>query len=244
MLNLDGFIPNEMMLAQQHPLAENLTQLLPDAEVVSTKEIWEIQLRDRIPGILKRLIPLNPLMSWEYWWCVPGRILLPEDVEVLQSDRPRLEAILGKLVWLLGGHCFGENTRWDGDSSPVYDWQQVLAFVEACGIKADLLDIDFLPTAIEPTPNLSRNNRKSTEKPQEYVAVEPAHWHIEFFQIQPIEGGFELALPKKLCSCQIWTGRPFIKNLQTGETLTRYDLWVSSPHDFSTPSWFKSLTST
>ncbi|MCL1463365.1 hypothetical protein [Argonema galeatum] len=243
MLNLDGFIPNEMMLAQQHPLAENLTQLLPDAEEASTKEIWEIQLRDRIPGIIKRLIPLNPLMSWEYWWCVPDRILLPEDVEVLQSDRPRLEAILGKLVWLLGGHCFGENTRWDGDSSPVYNWQQVLAFVEACGMKPDLLDIDFLPTAIEPTPNLSRNKHKSTEKPQEYVAIEPAHWHIEFFQIQPIEGGFELALPKKLCSCQIWTGRPFIKNLQTGETLTRYDLWVSSPHDFSTPSWFKSLTS-
>ncbi|GEM_PF-1577789 len=242
---LDGFIPNEMMLAQQHPLTENLTRSLFDTEVVSTKEVREIQLRDRIPGLIKRLIPLNPLISWEYWWCVPGKILLPEDVEVLKSDRPRLEAILAKLVWLLGGHCFGENTRWDGDSSPVYDWQQVLAFVEACGMKADLLDIDFLPTAIDPHSLYPQGNGhgKSTENPQEYVAIEPAHWHIEFFQIQPIEGGFELALPKKLCSCQIWTGRPFIKNLQTGETLTRYDLWVSSPHDFIMPPWFEPLTS-
>lgn len=245
MVNFDEFMPSELMQAHPHPLSENLTRHFPDAETVSIKEIREMQLRDRIPGIVKRLIPLNPLMSWEYWWCVPGMILLPEDVQVLQSDLPRLEAILGKLVWLLGGHCFGENPRLDGDFSPIYDWQQVLAFVEACGMKADLLDIDFLPTAIDPTPNLPRNGHgKNTEKPQEYVAIEPAHWHIEFFQIQSIEGGFQLALPKKLCSCQIWTGRPFIKNLQTGETLTRYDLWVSSPHDFITPSWFASLTST
>ncbi|MBD2183356.1 hypothetical protein H6S82_15250 [Planktothrix sp. FACHB-1355] len=244
MLDFDGFIPNEMLLAQPHPLDDNLMRHLPDSEVASTEEIREIQLRDRIPGIIKRLIPLNPLVSWEYWWSVPGRILLPEDVEVLQSDRPRLEAILAKLVWLLGGHCFGDNTPVDCDSSPVYNWQQILAFVEACGMKPDLLDIDFLPTAIDPTPIAPRNgNGESPEKSQKYVAIEPAHWHIEFFEILPIEGGFQLAFPKKLCSCQIWTGTPFIKNLETGETVTRYDLWVSSPHDMINPPWLEPLVS-
>lgn len=237
MLNFDHFIPSDLMQACPHPLAQKLTRHLPGGEEASAEKIRHIQLQLGIPGLVKRLIPLNPLTFWEYWWCVPGRILLPEDMDVLKSDRPRLEAILSKLVWLLGGNCFGDNTPLHEESNPVYDWQQVLAFVENCGLRADLLDIDFMPTAIEPRPLFSLNNGhgpSSGESPN-FVAIEPAHWHIEFFQLEPIAGGFDLLHPKQLCSCQIWTGKPFIKNLQTGETKTRYDLWISCPHDLVNP---------
>ena len=233
MLNFDQFIPSELMQAYPHPLSQNLTRHLPDGETGSIQEIREMQLRDRIPGLVKRLIPLNPLTFWEYWWCVPGRMLLPEDMEVLKRDRPRLEAILSKLVWLLGGNCFGDDTSLQEESTPVYDWPQVLAFVESSGLRPDLLDIDFLPTAIEPLPYFSLGNGHdpSSQESPNFVAIEPAHWHIEFFQLEPIAGGFDLVHPKQLCSCQIWTGKPFIKNLKTGETKTRYDLWISCPHD-------------
>lgn len=240
MLNLEGFISSDRMFAPPHPLAENLMRHLPDVQVASSEEVREIQLRDRIPGLVKRLIPLNPLTAWEYWWCVPGRILLPEDMELLNSDRNRVEEILSQLVWLLGGHCFSDRTPMDGDSSPLDDWQQVLAFVQATGVKPDLLDIDFFPTAIEPRPlfpscNMSDEIREDNENWENCVAIEPGHWHIEFFQLEPIEGGFAIVQPKQLCSCQIWTGKPFIKNVKTGETITRYDLWVSCPHDLISP---------
>lgn len=241
MLNFDEFISSELMQAHPHPLSENLTRHLPDAETLATQQMREIQLRDRIPGLVKRLIPLNPLTSWEYWWCVPGRLLLPEDMEVLKSDRPRLEAILSKLVWLLGGNCFGDGTPLQGEANPVYDWQQVLAFVADSGLRPDLLDIDFMPTAIEPRIDFSIDNGYelfSHESPH-FVAVEPSHWHIEFFQLQEIEGGFDFVQPKQLCSCQIWTGRPFIKNTKTGETKTRYDLWISCPHDLVNPIYYE-----
>lgn len=228
MLNLDSFIANEMLLAQPHPLAENLDKQLPHEGTVSRKEIWEIQRRDRIPGLIKRLVPLNPVIAWEYWWCVPGRMLLPEDMELLRSDRQRVEAILAKLVWLLGGHCFTEKTRQEDESKPVHDWQEVLAFVQRSGFSADLLDIDFLPTAIH--QDFQNGNSTEDDTPK-YVAIEPAHWHVEFFQLLAVEGGFRIQEPKRLCSCQIWSGRPFMKNLNTGETKTRYDLWISSPHD-------------
>ncbi len=92
MLNLDLFIPAQIRTALEHPLAKNLELPLPNSQQASQAEIRAIQQRDRIPGIVKRLIPLDSTIYWEYWWCVPGRILLPEDAELLQRDRPRVEA--------------------------------------------------------------------------------------------------------------------------------------------------------
>jgi hypothetical protein len=99
-----------------------------------------------------------------------------------------------------------------------------------------------MPTAIEqvrlcdPYEPLAINLNAKAKTPN-YVAVEPGHWHIEFFQLQHIEGGFILQEPKPMCSCQIWTGKPFIKNLKTGETLTRYDLGLSIPIDITSHPW-------
>ncbi len=53
------------------------------------------------------------------------------------------------------------------------------------------------------------------------IAVELAHWHIEFFQLEATEGGYRLQEPKKICGCQIWTGKPYIKQLDTGEAMIR-----------------------
>jgi hypothetical protein len=239
-LELDWFVPEEMLTAPEHPLANNMELTLPDTQNASLEEIRARQQRDRIPGVVKRLIPLDGSVYWEYWWCVPDRLLLSEDVELLQRDRPRVEAIVAKLVWLLGGICFGERTSRDQDYPPVYDWQQVLAFVHQQGIKIDVLDIDFLLLTIKPDNSHSDSQQKQSAP--SHIAVEPNHWHIEFFQLQPTAGGFELQEPKKACSCQIWTGKPFIKHLVTGETSDRYDLWVSRPLDLTIPPWQLSLS--
>lgn len=239
MIDQDQFIPEEMMSAPEHPLANNIELPLPDSQNASIEEIRAIQQRDRIPGVVKRLIPLDTGTYWEYWWCVPGRVLLPEDRELLHSDRNRVEAITAKLVWLWGGLCFTKNTSRDENSKPVYDWQEVIAFAHQQGIKPDFFDIDFLPLTIKPDNRDS--NSKSNPSTPTHIAVEPNHWHIEFFQLQPTQGGFELQEDKNVCSCQIWTGKPFIKDLDTGETITRYDLWVSRPLDLTIPPWQPSL---
>lgn len=230
MRKLDTFISDELLFAQPHPLAENNSLSLAAFESATSPEaVWEIQKRDRISGLHKRISPLDYAKVWEYWWCIPGRMLLPEDMEVLRSDRPRVETILEQLVWLLGGHCLGINSHFDGRNQPLYDWQEVLQFVTQSGLTADVIDIDFFPTSLQ------INNKPIANIPQEeishYVAIEPAHLHLEFFSLQPIDGGFKLQEPKPLCSCQIWTGKPLLKNMKTGETFTRYDLCISSPYD-------------
>lgn len=237
MLELDQFISKQIMSPPEHPLAKNLELLLPDNHQASISEIREKQRREQIPGIVKRIIPLDNQTTWEYWWCVPGRLLLPEDVELLRSDRPRVEAILSKLVWLWGSCCFGEESSRIHDYKPIYDWQQIIAFVHHQGLKPDVLDIDFFPTTVKLD---ERHSNLSSTTPH-HVAVEPDHWHIEFFQLQATNGGFELQEPKPVCSCQIWTGKPFLKHLETGEATTRYDLWVSQPVNLTNPPWQTSL---
>ncbi len=229
------FIPEEMMDAPEHPLAKNIELPLPNSQQASREEIRAIQQRDRIPGVIKRIIPFDTNTYWDYWWCVPGRVLLPEDVELLQRDRPRVEAIVAKLVWLWGGICFGKDTNREQDCDPIYDWQQVLAFANQKGIKPDFLDIDFLPLTVKAEKrhsDLMPNSSAPT-----HVAVEPNHWHIEFFQLQTMAGGWELQEDKNVCSCQIWTGKPFTRHLTTGEATTRYDLWISRPLTLTIPPW-------
>lgn len=235
MPDLDLFISEEMLIAPEHPLGKNLELPLPTSHEASEREIRAIQQRDRIPGIVRRIIPFDTSTYWQYWWCVPGRVLLSEDVELLQRDFQRVEAIVSKLVWLWGGLCFDKDTDRDRNCEPVYDWQQVIAFAQNRGIKPDFLDVDFLPLTIK------AGDRDSNSSPS-YVAVEPNHWHIEFFQLQPTESGFELPENKNVCSCQIWTGKPFIKDLDTGEATTRYDLWVSRPFDLTIPPWNHSIS--
>jgi hypothetical protein len=236
-IRFDSWIPEEIAIAPTHPLGKNLDLSLADTDHLSAQEVLEIQQRDRVPGIVKRLIPFDAGTFWEYWWCVPDRLLLPEDVELMTSDRDRVESILEKLVWLFGGHCFTKDCFRQGERLPIYDWQEVLKFARQNGFESYLLDIDYLPTAIK------RYNRPSTPTEDDadasYIAVEPAHWHIEFFQLTATRGGFELQQPKTVCSCQIWTGKPFMKHLDTSETSIRYDLWVSTPLDFTQTPWSK-----
>ncbi|MCS6792839.1 MAG: hypothetical protein NZ660_09435 [Oscillatoriaceae bacterium SKYG93] len=234
--DIKSFIPVEQAIAPKHPLAKNLQLPIPDPRKAKPEIIRAIQIRERIPGIVKRLIPLDSDLSWEYWWCVPGRLLLPEDVEVLNKDLPRLENIVAKLVWLFGGCCFSNQTKYQDESQAVYDWQQVKEFARQQGFDYYLLDIDFFPAAVKLYNPPDDENAKLKDSP-EWVAAEPSHWHIEFFRLQPTVGGFEIQEPKPLCSCQIWTGKPFIKNRYTGETLTRHDLWISYPLNITNPPW-------
>ena len=268
-MNFDSFISDEIWLAPQHPLAHNLELPIFEANRADSEEIQAIQQfvkdnisdrtpaepsgtplaiknsqtvnRDpeelRIPGVVKRIIPIDNDTSWEYWWCVPGRLLLPEDVELMTGDLPRVESILEQLVWLFGGHCFGQECDRLGDLLPVHDWQEVLTFARQHGFESYLLDIDYLPTAIKRYNQESDSAKDSTDT--EYIAVEPAHWHIEFFQLTLTNGGYEIQHPKTICSCQIWTSKPFIKHLHTGETSIRYDLWVAHPLDLTQPPWLK-----
>ena len=237
MNTFDSFIPEGLLSTLQHPLAQNLELPIPDAQSASVEEIRKIQLRDRIPGVVKRILLVDTETLWEYWWCVPGRMLLPEDVDLLSRDRPRVESILEKLVWLFGGYCFSQGSQLQGDQIPIHDWQEILQFAHQQGFDSYILDIDFLPLAIKRDLRHSQHPEEDTDI--NYIAVEPAHWHIEFLQLTPTNGGFEIKEPKTLCSCQIWTGEPFIKHIPTGITSTRYDLWVSRPLDITQPPWLK-----
>jgi hypothetical protein len=117
-IDFDSFIPDEIMSAPEHPLAQSLVlplPTLPNANSASSEEICQIQQSQRLPGVVKRIIPLDTETSWEYGWCVPGRLLLAEDVELMLIDRDRVESILEKLVWLFGEHCFGEDSHRQGD---------------------------------------------------------------------------------------------------------------------------------
>ncbi len=244
MIDFHSFLPDEITIAPKHPLVQNFELLIPEANSASSEEIRQIQQslsgaaleEPRLPGIVKRIIPLDADTFWEYWWCVPGRVLLPEDVELMTRDRDRVESILEKLIWLFGGFCFGEDSYRQGEQLPVHDWQEVLAFAHQKGFESYLLDIDFLPLAIK-----RDNQHKKAEDDTDttHIVVEPPHWHIEFFQLTTINGGFEVKEPKTICSCQIWISKPFIKHLHTGETSTRYDLWVSRPLDMTKPPWLK-----
>lgn len=233
MIDFESFISEEIAIAPPHPLAQNLDLPLPDTSSASVQEIREIQLRDRIPGVVKRIVLVDADTFWQYWWCVPGRMLLPEDVELLKCDRPRLESILEKLVWLFGGFCFGANSDREGKQVPIHDWQDVVKFAQQQGYESYVLDIDFMPIAIKYAPQSSHPTQTT------HIAVEPPHWHIEFLQLTPIPGGYKVQEPKTACSCQIWTGMPFLKQVPTGITSSRYDLWVSRPLDITQPPWLK-----
>ncbi|MEW6494115.1 MAG: hypothetical protein AB1589_16625 [Cyanobacteriota bacterium] len=89
----DSFIPDELAIAPKHPLGQNLELPIPHCDAASIEEIREIQRRNRILGVVKRIILLDIDTSWEYGWCVPSRILLPEDLELLTRDQPRRSAL-------------------------------------------------------------------------------------------------------------------------------------------------------
>ena len=212
------FISSNMMNAPEHPLADNLELSIVGVEGQKCYRAPGNGLR--IPGIVKRIIPIDNTTFWEYWWCVPGRLLLPEDVALLQSDFPRVESILTKLVWLWGGRFIGDETSRD-----VSNWQQVLELGRENKLNPDVIDIDFLPLTVK--ANDDEGN----------IAVAPAHWHIEFFQLEATSGGYKLQEPKKACGCQIWTGKPFVKQLDTEESMIRYELNISQPLDMTSPPW-------
>jgi hypothetical protein len=235
--NFNAFVPENLTLAPKHPLAQNLELPIPDPQSASIETIREIQLRDRIPGVVKRMILIDAETMWEYWWCVPGRLLLAEDVKLLQQDLPRLETILEKLIGVFGGYCFHENSDRIGELSPIPDWQSIVKFAHQQGFDSYVLDIDFMPFAIR------RDEGNSTvgepESAIDRIAFEPPHWHIEFLQLTPTQGGFEIQEPKPICSCQIWTAKPFIKDATTGIMSTCYGLWLSRPLDITQPPWMK-----
>lgn len=207
------FISSEMRNAPEHPSAASLE--------LSAIEMSAEQKSDRnFPSIVKRIIPIDNTTSWEYWWCVPGRVLRSEDVALLRSDFTRVEKILTKLVWLWGGRFIGAET-----SHEVSDWQQILGLVRENKLNLDAIDIDFLPLAVK------------MNEVDGSIAVEPAHWHIEFFQLEATDSGYKLQEPKKACGFQIWTGKPFVKQIDTGETTIRYDLNISQPLDMTSPPW-------
>lgn len=224
--------------APEHPLQAHLNLPLPSPEQGTLAEIRRVQLRDRIPGLVKRLLPFDGELTWEYWWAVPGRMLLPEDVELLNRDRPRVETILAKLIWLFGGYYFEQTSPREGELQPLHEWQQIVQRAHHQGFNHYLLDIDYLPIAIKPykSSQITLSDLPS-EGIAECVAVEPAHWHIEFFQLKPISGGYDIQEPKPLCSCQIWTGKPFLRSCQTEDCAVRYDLWISKPLDITIPPW-------
>jgi hypothetical protein len=60
-MEFNTFVPEEIAIAPKHPLPQNLELPLPDISSASVEQIRELQPRDRIPGIVKRIIRLDEL---------------------------------------------------------------------------------------------------------------------------------------------------------------------------------------
>ncbi|MFB8788374.1 MAG: hypothetical protein U7123_05865 [Potamolinea sp.] len=102
MINFESFIPEEITLALKHPLAQNLELPIPDANIASLQEILEFQQPEHFPGVVKRIIPLDADTFWEYWWCVPDRLLLPFQKSICKQGKLQLAMICGFPVpWIL-----------------------------------------------------------------------------------------------------------------------------------------------
>jgi hypothetical protein len=85
------------------------------------------------PHLTLREVSIDGNTSVQIWSPKSDAILLPEEVNLLRSDRLRVEVICSRLVWLLGANC-SENDDYLGASDKlIYQWEDVTYFAGKYG---------------------------------------------------------------------------------------------------------------
>lgn len=166
----------------------------------------------KLPNLIRRKVPIDCNTSIQVWSPKANAILLPEEVNVLRSDRLRVEVICSRLVWLLGANCSEHEDYLVANEKLIHHWEDIVYFACKYGFRPHVIDLLFSPPIIRPlyTP-LAKSPRTQFANAPTHWVMEPACWEIFFLELKPVEGGFKAEPRTKPLSVIVWTGEPITK---------------------------------
>ena len=166
------------------------------------------------PHLTLREVSIDGNTSVQIWSPKSDAILLPEEVNLLRSDRLRVEVICSRLVWLLGANCSENDDYLGANDKLIYQWEDVTYFAGKYGFNPNVIDILFCPSTIRPIygSSVQRFGKCVPNTPIQWV-MEPACWEIFFLEIKAVVGGFKAEPRSQLLSVIVWTGQPISKTV-------------------------------
>ena len=218
-----SYLPEELCKAPDYHLAENSPKDLPEVETGSTKSkyldslapISAVQVFEDIPGIKKSTFSLDTETSFEVWTILPNRVLLPEDLDFLKQDKLRVESIAKQLVEIgdswLNSQIFDKKIK-------IQNWEDILKILDKYDYNYELIDIVELPYKVSKT-----NLQNEFSEKAKYWSVSPPSWNISLKRTRSFNGCYIVDDYNSSYnfSIEVWIGIPFLKNIQTGEVITR-----------------------
>jgi hypothetical protein len=153
-MSLEAFIPTELTLAPE-----------PGGQV---------------NHLILKTIPVDVFTSFELWLPMPNATLLPKEAALLQSDRPRLEAIGARLIWLLNATCIEHEGK---TGRAIHHWQEITATIAERGFHFDAIEAVYHPQVIH-TPN-------GQVEDQPKWLIQPNRWQFNFIELKTVENGFQ-----------------------------------------------------
>lgn len=218
----DVFIPAELSKAPDYRLVENTSKPLPDIEPESTKAAYldslaaisATQIFDNIPGIEKLLINLDSKNSFEIWNMIPNRVLIPEDIDFLQQDSNRVEAIVEKVVSLFDSWL---NSEILDKKIKIESWEAAKAVLEQYDYEFNFINIHRIHHQIK-----LENYKATAEEVSESWVVYPPGVQIELIKTRSLNGGYIVDDYNSLYNFNIeaWAGLPLFKDIKTGSLTT------------------------
>lgn len=159
------------------------------------------------PNLCLRTVSVDACTSFEVWSPRAKVILLPQEADLLRSDRFRVEAICTKLVWLIGATCSEREDDSEDVCKRIYDWEDAIEFASKYGFQPDMVDVVFCPQTVRPV------YRAIDDTPTHWV-IEPANWEIFLLTLKPVELGFKVESRSVPLRIHLWTGKPITKAIQ------------------------------
>ena len=198
---------------------------------INSKLLRALRAKQATPNLKLITIPLNHKESFELWmpkWTPKGRMFTKLEIELLRRDQPRLTRILSKMAWLMGAICISEDDWNVGDRQPIYDWDDLIEFVQREGNCANpiVTEVIFSPHAIIPIYDSER--KQEGRIPPQAWEICPPHWSIIFDDLIPTRHGLRLKQSADWISVDIWTGKPMRREVGSGKLYVEYhDLYAS-----------------
>lgn len=202
------------------------------SDFIQPEFLKALRPRQTTPTLSLTTVPIDQNLSFELWtpkWTPKARGLTPLEVELLIKDRPRVNRIMSKLVWLMGAICIVEDDLAVGDRPPIYDWDTVVDFVRLEGrcVNPIVTRVIFSPQAIIPIYDKSR--KQEGRIPPQAWEISPPHWSIIFDDLIPVGKSFRLKQGGDWVSVEIWTGKPVRREVRSGKFYVEYhDLYATN----------------
>lgn len=216
-----SFLQQELCKAPDYRLEKNTTKELPKVDLEATKAVYldslaavsAAQIFEEVPGIEKVKILVDARTSFEIWNLMPSRVLLPQDVEILRSDRARVEAIIKTIVGVFDCWLSSEILE---QKLQVHSWEEVLELLENYKYEFDFINISYTH------PRVQRETRTVGQDGVEYWAIYPPCLTIKLIKTRGLNGGYIVDDYNSLYNFQIeaFAGLPLFRNIQTGTVAT------------------------